>query len=121
MFERIGGLQTSTHVSGNQWDAPFGWAPLEMIAVEGLRRYGYRDDAERISMEFLRLVRREFLRQGFIVEKYDVVTGGSNVAKNIHFGYSANQAGFGWTNAVFTRLYDELTPADQRTLLSSRN
>ena len=39
-FERPGGLQTSTNASGSQWDAPFGWAPLEMIAVEGLRRYG---------------------------------------------------------------------------------
>jgi alpha,alpha-trehalase len=119
IFEKAGGLQTSTHISGNQWDAPFGWAPLEMIAVEGLRRYGYRDDAARISMKFLSLVRREFLRQGYIVEKYDVVAGGSNVATKIHFGYSANQAGFGWTNAVFTRLYDELTPDDQRKLLSA--
>ncbi len=119
LFERIGGLQTSTHVSGNQWDSPFGWAPLQMIAVEGLRRYGYTGDAERISMKWLSLVRREFLRQGYIVEKYDVVNGGSNVAAQIHFGYSANQAGFGWTNAVFTELYDELTPQDQRKLLGS--
>jgi alpha,alpha-trehalase len=118
LFEKVGGLQTSTYVSGNQWDSPFGWAPLQMIAIQGLRRYGYNDDAERISMEFLGLVRREFLRQGFIVEKYDVVHGGSNVAANIHFGYSANQAGFGWTNAVFTELYDHLTPADQKKLMS---
>ncbi len=121
LFEREGGLQTSTYVSGNQWDAPFGWAPLQMIAVEGLRRYGYNDDAERISMKWLGLVRREFLRQGFIVEKYDVVSGGSNVSRNIHFGYSANQAGFGWTNAVFTELYDRLTPEDQRKLLGKTN
>lgn len=118
IFEKKGGLETSTYVSGNQWDSPFGWAPLQMIAVDGLRRYGYNDDAERISMEFLSLVRREFLRQGYIVEKYDVVTGGSNVAQNIHFGYSANQAGFGWTNAVFTKLYDELTPEDQKRLMA---
>ena len=117
IFERAGGLQTSTHVSGNQWDAPFGWAPLQMIAVEGLHKYGYNEDAERISMKFLSLVRREYLRQGYIVEKYDVVNGGSNVSANIHFGYSANQAGFGWTNAVFTKLYDELTPQDQHKLL----
>jgi alpha,alpha-trehalase len=90
-----------------------------MIAVEGLRRYGYADDAERISMKFLGLVRREFLRQGYIVEKYDVVRGGSNVSANIHFGYSANQAGFGWTNAVFTELYDALTPEDKRKLMST--
>jgi alpha,alpha-trehalase len=119
LFEKVGGLQTSTYVSGNQWDSPFGWAPLQMIAVEGLRRYGYNDDAERISMKFLSLVRREFLRQGYIVEKYDVVNGGSNVAANIHFGYSANQAGFGWTNAVFTKLYDELTPEDQQKLFGT--
>ena len=118
MFERPGGLQTSTYVSGNQWDSPFGWAPLQMIAVEGLRRYGYNDEAERISMEFLSLVRREFLRQGYIVEKYDVVNRGSNVASQIHFGYSANQAGFGWTNAVFAKLYNQLSPQSQRALLS---
>ncbi|MBV9302052.1 MAG: trehalase [Acidobacteriaceae bacterium] len=117
LFEKAGGLQTSTYVSGNQWDSPFGWAPLQMIAVEGLRRYGYPDDAERISMKFLSLVRREFERQGYIVEKYDVVQGGSNVAAKIHFGYSANQAGFGWTNAVFTELYDQLTPEDKRKVM----
>jgi alpha,alpha-trehalase len=116
-FERAYGLQTSTYVSGSQWDAPFGWAPLELIALDGLRRYGYKVDAERISVKFLSLVRREFLRQGFIVEKYDVVKGGSNVAASIHFGYSANQAGFGWTNAAFTTLLDELSPEDRRKVL----
>ena len=116
-FETQGGLQTSTYVSGNQWDSPFGWGPLQLIAVDGLRRYGYNEDAERISLKFLSLVRREFLRQGYIVEKYDVVRGGSNVSSQIHFGYSANQAGFGWTNAAFTALYDELTPEDKRKLL----
>jgi alpha,alpha-trehalase len=116
-FERAYGLQTSTYVSGSQWDAPFGWAPLELIALDGLRRYGYGEDAERITVKFLSLVRREFLRQGFIVEKYDVVKGGSNVAASIHFGYSANQAGFGWTNAAFTTLLDELTPENRRKVL----
>ena len=119
LFERVGGLQTSTYVSGNQWDSPFGWAPLQMIAVEGLRRYGYSAEAERISMKFLSLVCKEFLRQGYIVEKYDVVNGGSNVSAQIHYGYSANQAGFGWTNAAFTELYDQLTAEDQKKLLAS--
>ncbi len=118
LFERAGGLETSTHVTGEQWDAPFGWAPLHMMAIGGLRRYGYNDDADRVSIEFLKLVRREYLRQGFIVEKYDVVNRGSDVAKNIHFGYSANQAGFGWTNAAFTQFYDELKPADRTKVLN---
>ncbi len=118
LFEREGGLQTSTHRSGNQWDAPFGWAPLQMIAVEGLRKYGYNADAERISMKWLSLIHRDFRQRGFIVEKYDVVSGTSNVESQIHFGYNANQAGFGWTNAVFTRLYDGLSADDEKAVLT---
>jgi len=106
-FERPGGLATSTFESGNQWDLPFGWAPLEMIAVEGLRRYGFNADADRISNEFLSLVRDEYLKVGFIVEKYDVVRRGTD-SSSIRFGYQSNQAGFGWTNAVYTRLFDKL-------------
>jgi len=118
-FERAGGLQTSTYISGNQWDSPFGWAPLQLIAVEGMRKYGFEADAERISMKFLTMVQREFLRQGYIVEKYDVVKAGTEVSGEIRFGYSANQAGFGWTNAAFTSLYDELKPEDQHKLVSA--
>jgi alpha,alpha-trehalase len=117
-FEKAGGLQTSTYVSGNQWDSPFGWAPLQLIAVEGMRNYGFKADAERVSMKFLSMVQREFLRQGYIVEKYDVVKGGTEVSAQIRFGYSANQAGFGWTNAAFTAIYDELNPEDQQKLVS---
>lgn len=116
LFEKKGGLQTSTEVSGNQWDSPFGWAPLEMIAVEGLRRYGYNEDAERIAMKFLTLVKKEYERNGYIVEKYDVVNGGSSVSA-IHFGYSANQVGFGWTNAAFLQLLGGLTKEDREKLL----
>jgi alpha,alpha-trehalase len=114
-FERPGGLATSTFESGNQWDLPFGWAPLEMIAVEGLRRYGFNADADRISQEFLSLVRDEYLKVGFIVEKYDVVRRGTD-SSSIRFGYQSNQAGFGWTNAIYTRLLDAL-PADRQRAL----
>ena len=117
IFEKKGGLQTSTHVSGNQWDSPFGWAPLEMIAVEGLRRYGYNEDAARIAMKFLSLVNHEYEKSGVIVEKYDVVNGGSSVSA-IHFGYSANQVGFGWTNAAFLQMLAALTEADRAKLLN---
>src|SRR4051812_30904817 len=81
-------------------------------------KYGFDADAERISMKFLTMVEREFLRQGFIVEKYDVVRGGTEVSAQIRFGYSANQAGFGWTNAAFTALYDELKPENRQKLLA---
>ena len=103
-FEAPGGILTSTQVSGSQWDAPFGWAPLQMIAVDGLRRYGYEDDANRIATKFISLVTKEFEEHGTIVEKYDLRRRESDVAAGIQFGYSANQIGFGWTNAAFLEL-----------------
>jgi alpha,alpha-trehalase len=100
LFEAPGGLLTSTVETGNQWDAPFGWAPLQMIAVEGLRRYGYKDDADRLARKFVALVAKDFQEHGTIVEKYDVRRCTSDIAAGIRFGYSANQVGFGWTNGA---------------------
>ena len=112
-FERPGGLQTSAAETGNQWDAPFGWAPLEMIAVEGLRRYGFQNDADRITGRFLSLVLQQFLERHMIVEKYDVVRRSMDVSSKIGFGYRSNEIGFGWTNAAFVELYAQL-PQDRR-------
>jgi alpha,alpha-trehalase len=103
-FEAPGGLLTSTEVTGNQWDAPFGWAPLQMIAVDGLRRYGFNDDANRVAAKFVSLVSKELDEHGTIVEKYDVRRRESDVAADIKFGYNANQVGFGWTNGVVLEL-----------------
>ena len=103
-FEAPGGLLTSTHVSGNQWDAPFGWAPLQLFAVEGLRRYGYHQEANRLACKFIKLVVQEFGKSGTIVEKYDLERCSADVADEIFFGYSSNEIGFGWTNGVFLEL-----------------
>ena len=109
VFERAGGLQTSDRVTGDQWDAPFGWAPLELIAVEGLRHYGFNEAADRISVKFLSMILRDFATHGTIEEKYDVVAGRSELSGELKFGYTSNEVGFGWTNAVFLVLYDELS------------
>jgi alpha,alpha-trehalase len=109
-FEAPGGLLTSTAVTGNQWDAPFGWAPLQMIAVDGLRRYGFHEDANRIAAKFVSLVAKEFDEHGTIVEKYDVRRRESDVAADIKFGYSANQVGFGWTNGAVLDLLAGMRP-----------
>jgi alpha,alpha-trehalase len=71
-----------------------------MIAAAGLRRYGYHEDANRIASKFVSLVAKELDEHGTIVEKYDVRRRESDVAGDIKFGYSANQVGFGWTNAA---------------------
>ncbi len=103
-FEEAGGILTSTHVSGNQWDAPFGWAPLNLMAVEGLLRYGYEADAKRIAGNFLIMAVQEFNQTGTLVEKYDVCACSANVSDEIFFGYSSNEIGFGWTNGVILEL-----------------
>jgi alpha,alpha-trehalase len=113
LFERMGGLQTSTHVTGNQWDAPMGWAPMQLIADEGLRRYGYVAEADRISINFLSMVLKEFLEHGVIVEKYNVARRESDVPQEIKYGYQANQVGFGWTNAAFALMYANLSASNR--------
>jgi len=108
LFEAPGGLRTSTRVTGNQWDAPFGWAPLQQIPILGLRRYGFSADADRIARKWIALVAKEFAEHGTIVEKYDVERRESDVAAAIRFGYGANQIGFGWTNGSVLVLLADL-------------
>jgi alpha,alpha-trehalase len=119
-FERPGGLRTSTNRSGDQWDAPFGWAPLELIAVEGLRRYGYNEDANRIAQKFLSMVHQEFRRTGTILEKYDVERRAADIRGEVRYGYRSNEVGFGWTNGVFKVLIDKLPAADRQKVLENR-
>jgi alpha,alpha-trehalase len=106
VFEQPGGLAMSTHESAGQWDYPYGWAPTNLIGVEGLRRYGYEPDADRISQNFLSMVLANFRRDGTIREKYNVVTRSSET--DIEAGYSENVIGFGWTNAAFLELLHAL-------------
>jgi alpha,alpha-trehalase len=113
LFERPGGLLTSTYVSGSQWDAPFGWAPTEMIAIQGLRRYGYNKEADRVTVNFLSTILKEFIQHNTIVEKYDVERRESEVSAGLKFGYKSNEIGFGWTNAAFVDLYAQL-PASRK-------
>ncbi len=114
LFEAPGGLLTSTRTSGNQWDAPFGWAPLQLLAVQGLRRYGYDEDADRLARKFVALVAKEVEEHGGILEKYDVERCESDVAADIRFGYTSNEIGFGWTNAAVVELLAGLDEGKSR-------
>ena len=110
LLERPGGLACSNYESGLQWDMPFGWAPLNWLAVDGLRKYGFIADARRISSEFTHTIAKSFEQEGTIHEKYNVETESSKVA--IIAGYQ-NVVGFGWTNAVYVEMEQLLrtTPA----------
>jgi len=101
-----GGIVTTTIHSGQQWDAPNGWAPLQWIAVRGFARYGDTDLAHQIASRWLATVRRVYANTGKMFEKYDVeqaLPGGG--------GEYPVQDGFGWTNGVtrgLLQLYPDL-------------
>jgi alpha,alpha-trehalase len=114
-FEKPGGIATSLQQSQGQWDYPFGWAPIQLIAVEGMRRYGYAAEADRVSTEFLSTVLENFERDKTIREKYNVVTRSSET--NVTVGYAANVIGFGWTNGTFLELLHAL-PSQKMTQVS---
>ncbi len=105
-FDQPGGLPMSTEETGAQWDLPYGWGNIEMLAIEGFRRYGYKEDADRISYQFLSTVAENFRRDGNIREKYNVVTRSSEA--HVELGYEMNVVGFGWTNAAFIELLHAL-------------
>ncbi len=109
MFEQPGGLTMSRVESQAQWDYPYGWAPIQLLANEGMRRYGFAVEADRVTYEFLSMVVEDFVTDKYIREKYNVVkrTSETRIVK----GYSQNVIGFGWTNGVFLELLNQLSPA----------
>ncbi len=109
VFEQAGGLAMSHTETGAQWDYPYGWAPIQLIGIQGLRRYGFSADADRLSYKFLSTVIENFRRDDTIREKYNVVTRSSET--HVSTGYKSNVVGFGWTNGVFLELLHDL-PSD---------
>ena len=101
-FEKPGGIAMSDQITGVQWDLPYGWAPLQLITVEGLRKYGAKADADRVSQEFVSTVLENFGRDKTIREKYNVVTRTTDA--QVAVGYKSNVVGFGWTNGVTLEL-----------------
>lgn len=99
-FLKDGGLLTTLSPSGQQWDAPNAWAPLQYLAIQGLSRYGHTALADTVAQRWVRLNTRVFQQTGKLLEKYNVVdthlpAGG---------GEYPLQDGFGWTNGVLLNL-----------------
>ena len=95
-FLRPGGLVTTLIASGQQWDAPNGWPPLQWLGAEGVRRYGRADLADTVRDRWLALNRRVYQATGKMTEKYDV----TDLSRPAGGGEYPNQDGFGWTNGV---------------------
>ena len=95
-FLKPGGFVTTLIASGQQWDAPNGWPPLEWLTIEGVRRYGRADLAAAAAGHWLALNRRTYRATGRMTEKYDVV----DLSRRAGGGEYPTQDGFGWTNGV---------------------
>jgi alpha,alpha-trehalase len=102
LLNRPGGLACSQTASGLQWDLPFGWAPLQWFAMQGFTRYGDGKDARLIATEWSKTVLDSFKTDDTIHEKYNVVSGNSDV--QVIAGYKTNLVGFGWTNGVYLEM-----------------
>jgi alpha,alpha-trehalase len=96
-----GGLRTTLTVTGQQWDRPNGWAPLQWVAVEGLARSGHDPLAREIAGRWIGTVDRVYRETGRMLEKYDV-----EEARPGGGGEYPTQDGFGWTNGVTSALLE---------------
>jgi alpha,alpha-trehalase len=99
-FLKPGGVVTTTLETGQQWDSPNGWAPLQWITIVGLRRYGFDTLADSIKYRWLAANEAVFSTEGKFVEKYNVVDPTTRSGG----GEYVLQDGFGWTNGVFMAL-----------------
>jgi alpha,alpha-trehalase len=95
-FASPGGFVTSLIASGQQWDAPNGWPPLQWLTMQGVRRYGRGDLADAARERWLALNRATYRATGKMMEKYDV----TDLTRQAGGGEYPNQDGFGWTNGV---------------------
>ncbi|KAJ3327762.1 alpha,alpha-trehalase nth1, partial [Blyttiomyces sp. JEL0837] len=130
LFEVVGGLVSGTESSrgevgldrpSRQWDYPYGWAPHQIMAWEGLAKYGYMDIAQRLTYRWLYTVVQAFVDfNGVVPEKFDVV--GMTHRVNVEYGNVGTdfkfvvKEGFGWMNASFQVGLTYLTKHMRRAL-----
>lgn len=100
VFLKAGGVVTTPYNTGQQWDAPNGWAPLQWITIQGLRNYEHRELSEEIKKRWLKINREVYGRTYKMTEKYNVL----DLSKESGGGEYPTQDGFGWTNGVYKKL-----------------
>nr|XP_022907571.1 trehalase-like [Onthophagus taurus] len=94
-----GAIPTSLEFSGQQWDFPNAWPPLQAIIVQGLESSGHPDAvrlARELAERWVTTVVQGFKETGDMYEKYNCM----EVGKYGGGGEYIIQTGFGWTNGV---------------------
>ena len=102
-FLRSGGVLTTLGDSGQQWDLPNGWAPLQWMTYKGLRNYQFNCSASRLRNNWLCLVEKKYRSSGKLLEKYNILNT-NLLAKDGEYDL---QEGFGWTNGVYLKMKNE--------------
>jgi alpha,alpha-trehalase len=102
-FLKPGGLVTTLNRSGQQWDSPNAWAPLQYIAVNGLNNYHQTALAKDIAVTWIQTNLKVFNETGKLMEKYNVVDTDTKAGG----GEYPLQDGFGWTNGILLNLMDK--------------
>jgi alpha,alpha-trehalase len=103
LFEREHGIAYTEECPGcrdYQWAFPAVWPPMVWMTVEGLDRYGYREDARRIAGKFIATTDWLFEKYGKIFEKTDAETGELSVADYVP------PPMMGWSAGVYLRCRD---------------
>jgi len=103
-FLKVGGWVTSNYDTGQQWDSPNGWAPMQWITYCGLERYGYHIEAQIGARRWVEDNIATYRKHGRLFEKYNVESSGLAGTG----GEYEVQDGFGWTNAVLLCLMRKL-------------
>lgn len=103
VFLQPGGVVTTPYNTGEQWDAPNGWAPLQWLTIKGLENYGRDQLASEIRSRWLQLNKDVYQRTYKMLEKYNV----EDLSKESGGGEYPTQDGFGWTNGVYQKLSSE--------------
>lgn len=104
-----GGIATSTYNTGQQWDAPNGWPPLQWMTIGALDKIGEKELAKEIAQRWIKLNIRVYKETGKLMEKYDVV----DISRLAGGGEYPSQDGFGWTNGVLLKLIAMYGTPDQ--------
>jgi alpha,alpha-trehalase len=101
-FLRDGGVVTTIYKTGQQWDAPNGWAPLQFVTTKGLMNYGHNDLAKTIGERWMSVNEKVFKATGKMLEKYNV----EDISLESGGGEYPTQDGFGWSNGVYLKFYE---------------
>ncbi|KAM3830879.1 trehalase isoform 2-T2 [Vipera latastei] len=99
------GLPTSLTQTGQQWDLPNAWAPLQHMVILGLAKSSSpraQELAFSLAQRWLQMNLAVYEKHGGMFEKYDVEGDG----KPGGGGEYPVQEGFGWTNGVALQLLD---------------